>query len=176
MITQNGHPNGWPLLTFTVPVIVREKVYLYEMDGKMSTRLSVSKCLEVCANCYKWHKSNNKNCRLNGPYGGGGCKRFAREPKKPLTPDQQSTLWIGATRYYMGRMSYAVPSFCDLLKQEWDRLPKHTQDIIRRDLMEEFERDDRARAEGWDYKPLGHDCDRVQWESVKKMIDEGRTK
>ena len=82
---------------------------------------------------------------------------------------QMTTLWLGATRYHLGRATYAVRDFCELLAEEWDKLPKPTQSLIKRDVEEEFERDDIARAEGRDYKPLGHDCDRQAWEELRGL-------
>jgi hypothetical protein len=86
-----------------------------------------------------------------------------------MTDNQISALLIGAFRYYCGRMSYAVSSFCELLIQEWPKLPDHTKSIIKQDLLEEFDRDDRARENGSEYKPLGHDCDRQPWENVRGL-------
>lgn len=86
-----------------------------------------------------------------------------------MTEEQQLTLWLGAFRYYCGRTSYAVSDFCGLLIWQWPTLPKRARDLIQRDLEEEFERDDRARAEGREYKPLGLDCDREQWECVRSL-------
>ena len=63
-----------------------------------------------------------------------------------VTPEDTSMLWIAATRYYLGRTSYAVSGYCKLLRQEWLRLPAHVQHIIRRDIEEEFARDDLTRA------------------------------
>ena len=93
-----------------------------------------------------------------------------------MNDDQELTLWVGATRYYTGRMTYAVSGFVDLLVQEWPKLPEHARAIIARDLDEEFARDDfvraRLEAEGCEKTypfPLGHDCDRAQWERVRRL-------
>ena len=68
-------------------------------------------------------------------------------------------------------MTYAVGLFVELLIQHWPILPEPTKALIRRDLEEEFERDDRHRAENptglW--MPLGHDCDRAEWERVRAL-------
>ena len=79
------------------------------------------------------------------------------------------TLWSGACRYYLGRRTYAVANFCDLLKRKWPKLEGHTQRIIQRDVEEEFDLDDKARAAGGTYKPLGDDCDRAEWEHVRRL-------
>ena len=89
-----------------------------------------------------------------------------------MNDDQELTLWVGATRYYTGRMTYAVGEFVDLLVQEWPSLPEPTRAIIARDLEEEFMRDDDVRADsdsGRYTYPLGHDCDRAQWERVRRL-------
>lgn len=92
-----------------------------------------------------------------------------------FTKDVQSTVWIGACRYYLGRiMTYAVGNFCDSLIRHWPVLPDHTRSIIQRDVEEEFTRDDAARSRreaGHDvsYMPLGHDCDRAEWEKVRRL-------
>lgn len=86
-----------------------------------------------------------------------------------MTDDQMTTLWLGAFRYYCGRMTYAVSDFTDLLIRVWPSLPEYTRKLIQRDLEEEFQRDNHARAEKCQYKPLGQDCDRAQWEQVRAL-------
>ena len=79
------------------------------------------------------------------------------------------TLWLGATRYYLGRMSIAVGTFCDMLIANWSSFNESTKNLLIRDIEEEFDRDDLARLEGEDYKPLGHDCDRQNWVRVRSL-------
>lgn len=86
-----------------------------------------------------------------------------------MTPDQTTTLWLGAFRYYCGRQTYAVGNFCDLLREAWPTLPESTRFLIRRDLETEFAHDDRAREGAEAYKPLGDDCDRQEWEKVRAI-------
>ena len=76
---------------------------------------------------------------------------------------------IAATRYCLGRMSYIVSDCADWLIKTWPLLDKSTKTIIKRDIDEEFKRDDEARADGRPYKPLGMDCDRQQWEKVRAL-------
>ena len=83
-----------------------------------------------------------------------------------MTDLELLTLWLGAFRYYCGRRSYAVSDFCDLLVRRWPTLPKATQDLIRRDLEEEIQRD----ADGNGFKNLGDDCDRDEWMRVWSHI------
>jgi hypothetical protein len=89
-----------------------------------------------------------------------------------MTEDQQTTLWLGSFRYYVGRMSYAVSDFCSLLIANWETLPERTRNLIKRDLEEAFKRDDEAREDGREYLPLGHDCDRAQWMRVRALWGE----
>lgn len=95
-----------------------------------------------------------------------------------LTEDETDLLWICATRYMLGRMTYAVGNFCDSLVRHWGTLPEHTRSNIKRDVEEEFRRDDHARARRAKDKydpsgayplPLGHDCDRQSWETVRAL-------
>jgi hypothetical protein len=88
---------------------------------------------------------------------------------KKMAPQDELTLWVGATRYYMGRMTYAVANYCNLLLGSWNELSQNTKTIIQRDIEEEFQRDDESRARGDSFHPLGHDCDRKAWEHVRKM-------
>ena len=78
-------------------------------------------------------------------------------------------LIIGATRYYTGRMTIHASSFAQYeLARAWPLLLPNTKAVIRRDLEEEFKRDDEARARGEKYLPLGADCDRAAWEAVRR--------
>lgn len=97
-----------------------------------------------------------------------------------MTPHIESMLWIAATGYYLGRMTADVGEFCANLIGHWEKLDEATRQIIARDILDEFERDDRMR-EGWhnstdphDRKPLcmplGMDCDRREWEKVRDHI------
>lgn len=88
-----------------------------------------------------------------------------------MNEDELSTLWIGSFRYYVGRMTYAVSSYCNLLIREWPNISSHAKVIIQKDLELEFERDDRLRKmdEKTHFLPLGHDCDRENWEKVRLL-------
>lgn len=88
----------------------------------------------------------------------------------------QDLLWIGAFRYYLGRMTYAVGDFTRALIVEWPNISDEVKSIILRELREAFERDSRMRenpyphtnASGCVCLPLGMDCDRREWEKVLK--------
>lgn len=74
-----------------------------------------------------------------------------------------------AVRYCLGRMTYIVSDCADWLIAIWPTLHDNTRTIIQRDIEEAFARDDEARADGREYKPLGMDCDRAQWERVRRL-------
>lgn len=78
-------------------------------------------------------------------------------------------LVICAVRYSIGRMSAQPSTTAAWLLEVWDRLDSYTQEIIRHDLEREFSRDDDARARGDQYRPLGWDCDRRKWETVRAL-------
>lgn len=89
-----------------------------------------------------------------------------------MNQDDLDLLWIGAFRYYCGRMTIAVHSFTESLIKNWDKLPERSQFVIKRDLEDAFKDDDTDRKEGCVYKRLGHDCDRESWEKVRRFINE----
>lgn len=76
---------------------------------------------------------------------------------------------IDAVRYAIGRQSYQVGITCEWLRSTWPKLSAHVQEIVRRDVEEAFRDDDRDRAAGRQYKALGMDMDRKEWESVRAL-------
>ena len=79
-------------------------------------------------------------------------------------------LWVGATRYYLGRMTADTHSYCAQLIGEWWWLPRSLRDQIQRDVEREFERDDEWRKnDSLRPYPLGMDCDREAWERVRGL-------
>ena len=76
---------------------------------------------------------------------------------------------VAAFRYSLGRMTYIVGDCADWLIEQWPNIAERARNIIQRDLDEAFKRDDEYRADRQDYKPLGHDCDRAQWEKVRRL-------
>ena len=99
--------------------------------------------------------------------------RRAIKPKPTLTEEQawgfNALMATAAFRYCLGRQTYIVGACADWIVQNWERFPEGPRAIIRRDLEEEFKRDDQARAHGETYKPLGWDCDRRDWERVRAL-------
>lgn len=78
---------------------------------------------------------------------------------------------IAAFRYCLGRRTYIVGDCADWLIEQWGSLDQKARAVIERDLREEVKRDDEARAENREYKPLGQDCDRADWLRVLAFID-----
>ena len=74
-----------------------------------------------------------------------------------------------AFRYCLGRMTYIVSECADWIISNWNDWPENTRNIIKRELEEAFKRDDEAREDGRECKPLGCDCDRQQWERVRSI-------
>lgn len=81
---------------------------------------------------------------------------------------------IAAFRYCLGRQTYIVSYCADWLIEQWPNFSDRARSIIRRELDEAFSQDDEQRAGESDYKRLGHDCDRKEWERVRQAI-EGNT-
>lgn len=74
-----------------------------------------------------------------------------------------------AFRYCLGRMTYIVGTCCDWIIRYWGDFRPETRQLIQRELEEAFRDDDEARADGADHKPLGWDCDRLEWERVRAL-------
>ena len=70
-------------------------------------------------------------------------------------------------RYFLGRQTIQACSFADGLARVWPRLDERIKELIKRELEDEFRRDDAARERNSDYRPLGADCDREAWEKVR---------
>ena len=91
-----------------------------------------------------------------------------------MTSAEETTLWLGSCRYYIGRMSIGVSMFAQLLRREWPNLSPDTRGYIERDVEEAFVQDDKARAavtspsRHGNY-PLGYTCDRDEWTRVRNL-------
>ncbi len=89
--------------------------------------------------------------------------------------DTPSELVFWSFRYFIGRMTIATCCFADGLAKGWVHLNPRIQELIKRELEREFERDDEARKDRvenpesiFKYSlPLGHDCDREAWQKVR---------
>lgn len=97
-----------------------------------------------------------------------GRRYIERPDLAALAEFEERSLIVGATRYYMGRTTIHAASFAQYeLAKAWPLLQHSTQAVIKRDLEEQFRRDDEARARGDKHLPLGMDCDRAAWETVR---------
>ena len=76
---------------------------------------------------------------------------------------------LAAVRYCLGRSSYIVGDCVDWLHHQWGDMSPSIRATIARDVDEEFARDDQARERGENYKPLGMDMDRRQWERARAL-------
>lgn len=72
-------------------------------------------------------------------------------------------------RYVLGRMTYVVSVWCNWCVENWDKIPEFDRGIIQKELEEAFKRDDMERADNFNYKTLGHDCDRADWARVRNL-------
>ena len=78
-----------------------------------------------------------------------------------MTDHELDCLWVGAFRYYLGRATYAVSDFCDLLVKQKAILPERTKNLI---VQEAYQAISLSKA--------GHDMDRKCWENVVKEFDD----
>lgn len=76
-----------------------------------------------------------------------------------------------AFRYCLGRRTYIVGSCVDWIISNWEKFPESVKNLIQRELEEAFGEDDKGRLHNADdrYRPLGHDCDRKDWERVRAL-------
>lgn len=75
-----------------------------------------------------------------------------------------------AVRYCIGRMTYVVSDCCDWLRAVWPHLREHTRNIIRRDIDEAIDDDDKALAQGMSRRRIGMQCDSDQWRRVARDL------
>ena len=72
---------------------------------------------------------------------------------------------IDAVRYAIGRRSYQVGITAAWVRCSWNMLNEHTQAIIRQDIEGEFAAAERTG----NYSHIGYDCDRKEWEDVRRL-------
>ena len=78
-------------------------------------------------------------------------------------------LILYATRYALGRMTYAVHDMASYLVASWPEIDAETRWVIQLDIEEAFRRDDGARANGHKSNELGMDMDRAEWAKVRAL-------
>lgn len=94
----------------------------------------------------------------------------ARKAKQaPIDLGRDGLMAIAAFRYCLGRRTYIVSDCVEWLRENWPKFPENVRTVIKRDLESEFVKDDQARDQGEDYKPLGWDCDRAEWQKVRAL-------
>jgi hypothetical protein len=81
--------------------------------------------------------------------------------------DSPSDLVFWSFRYFLGRTSIHTVCFARGLAKAWPHIDPLIQFSIKRELDDEFERDDDARQRKKEYRPLGRDCDRASWQLVR---------
>jgi len=98
-----------------------------------------------------------------------------------IPPHITTTLYLYAMRYAMGRMSAAPSDFKEALYWGLNNgtIPEGIIDLLRRDLDEEFKRQERWESSNphnddrrTDVGPLGWSCDVETWKSVRRMLRE----
>ena len=97
--------------------------------------------------------------------------------------DSVDDLVFWSFRYFLGRQSIAAYGFSGDLAKAWPFLADKSKIMIKRELTEEFERDNRARqlhqekqdsdpkCDKYPYFPLGQDCDRAGWLRVLEAAE-----
>jgi len=81
--------------------------------------------------------------------------------------DTADDLIFWTFRYFLGRMTIAACGFAEDLARAWPDLEQRTQNAIKRELEQEFARDDRSRTTGLKRHPLGQNCNRMAWSRVR---------
>lgn len=76
---------------------------------------------------------------------------------------------LAAFRYCLGRMTYIVSDCADWLIEQWPNINEGTRRVIQQELEEAFVNDNNDRKINESYRALGSDCDREQWERVRKL-------
>jgi hypothetical protein len=80
-------------------------------------------------------------------------------------------------RYFLGRKTIATCCFADELSKAWPLLNDKNKVMIRRELLREFDIDNKARKDwksGMKWFPLGDDCDRAAWLKVLDAAEKKR--
>jgi hypothetical protein len=96
-------------------------------------------------------------------------KRTKKQDDKLLKcfDDSPSDLVFWSFRYFLGRTSIHTVCFARDLAKAWLHLDPRVQELIKRELDDEFKIDDEFRHEDHEFNPLGRDCDRAAWQLVK---------
>ena len=82
---------------------------------------------------------------------------------------KDSEIVFYAFRYCLGRMSYAVSTFCDYAKTYIKSIGRHELELMDKEITEAQIKDD-ERPDEFGGKRLGMDCDRRDWLNLRDVI------
>ena len=130
----------------------------------------IAECAEFLRKYNEWRREpyDQLESKQPSPVDLGAHIDFAIEVLEAMA-GHDHLMVISATRYCLGRMTYIVSDCVEWLVKTWPLLSESTRNIIKRDIEEAFTRDDEDREAGREYKALGHDCDRAEWEKVRAL-------
>ena len=74
-----------------------------------------------------------------------------------------------AFRYCLGRQTYIVGECAEWLIRIWPKINSGARFVIQRELDQAFVDDDKDRAAKKEWRTLGADCDRKEWEKVRNI-------
>lgn len=97
-------------------------------------------------------------------------RRYIRRPELDHVAELPVDYMIMSTvDRALGSKTISAMSFVQDLARHWDSLPARVRHYIQRRVEEEFVADDAERAAGLtEFLPLGMDCDRAEWEKLRK--------
>lgn len=98
------------------------------------------------------------------------CLRKMEKIDKPNPWGRDDLVVLAAFRYCVGRRTHIVQECVDCLVDNWSEFDYAVRGLIKKELEELFYQDDLYRAGGGvDHRPLGNNCDRLEWERVRAL-------
>ena len=79
---------------------------------------------------------------------------------------------LAAFRHCLGKRMYMVQDCADWLIINWSKFDDAVKDSIKRELEESFLYDDSCRLNNDEFRYLGDNCDRLDWERVRALWEE----
>lgn len=76
-----------------------------------------------------------------------------------MTPAEREFLIVAATRYTLGRQSYAVGEMANIIREQAQHLSRNTLEVLSRDIR------------GQEYDGYGMECDRLNWMGALTAIE-----
>jgi hypothetical protein len=95
--------------------------------------------------------------------------KMTKKAPGPSPWGRDDIMAVAAVRYCLGRMTYITSDCADWMIEQWANIKPSAQKVIQQDIYDAFRADDTARQQGGQYKPLGWDCDRKEWERVRAL-------